>query len=61
MVTNPTVISKNSKNKFAKPYFLPKFFPVQVKTPPFSQPSTVAISAAHKATGINHKKPPKSR
>lgn len=45
----------------AKPKRSPMVFPTQVNTPPSSQPSTVAISAAQSETGINHKNPPATR
>ena len=40
---------------------MPRVFPTQAKMPPFSQLFTVAISAAHRATGKNQNTPPKIR
>ena len=61
MVTNPTVIWNHWKNSAAKPQRLPSVLPTQAKMPPDSHPFTVAISAAHSATGRNHKIPPMMR
>ena len=61
MVTNPTVIWNHWKNSAAKPHRLPSVLPTQAKMPPDSHPFTVAISAAHSATGKNHRMPPMIR
>ena len=38
---------------------MPRVLPTQAKMPPLCQPLTVAISAAHSATGKNQKTPPR--
>ena len=43
------------------PQRLPSVLPTQAKMPPDSHPFTVAISAAHSATGKNHRMPPMIR
>ena len=58
MVTKPTVIWNHWKNSAAKPQRLPSVLPTHEKMPPDSHPFTVAISAAHMATGKNHRIPP---
>ena len=40
---------------------MPRVLPTQAKMPPDSHPFTVAISAAHSATGRNQKTPPRMR
>ena len=61
IVTNPTVIWNHWKNSAEKPHRWPRVFPTQEYMPPFSQPSTVAISAAQSETGKNQSKPPTTR
>ena len=61
IVINPIEISKYWNEIAAKPNLSPSVFPTHEKTPPSCQPSTVAISAAHRATGINHKNPPANK
>lgn len=53
--------STPSSSNAANPQRSPKVLKTQAKIPPSSQPSTVAISAAQSATGINHNKPPNNK